>query len=133
MDVEDRSALRLNFKTDQNRRIFQDHSHVFYLLSRPTKIKANINVNVQGKRGNIAQVYPAVEYDFIPNNLQQTPYIYNVLGLTLTTMGGGDGGDGQARDEGQGKDGRFKVIKTQEQLKIPKRNVCVLVQFTYRY
>lgn len=47
--------------------------------------------------------------------------------------GGGDGGDGQARDEGQGKDGRFKVIKTQEQLVIPKRNVCVLVQFTYRY
>lgn len=34
-------------------------------------------------------MYPAVEYDFIPNNLQQTPYIYNVLGLTLTTMGGG--------------------------------------------
>lgn len=33
-------------------------------------------------------MYPAVEYDFIPNNLQQTPYIYNVLGLTLTTMGG---------------------------------------------
>lgn len=43
---------------------------------------------MQGKLGNIAQVYPTVEYDFIPNNLQQTPYIYNVLGLTLTTMGG---------------------------------------------
>lgn len=47
-------------------------SHVFEIRERPTKLENNkiINLNVRGKRGNIVQVYPAVEYDFVPNKLE---------------------------------------------------------------
>ena len=45
-------------------------SHVFETRERPTKLENNkiINLNVRGKRGNIVQVYPAVEYDFVMGN-----------------------------------------------------------------
>ena len=84
-------SLRVN--TNQYGRTFQDRSYVFSIRPLPdadsatdneldtpmvdaTAIQEAIsnggqifNVNVRGKRGNIVQVYPSVEYDFSPDAL----------------------------------------------------------------
>ncbi len=52
--------------------VLLDRSHKFEIRKRPASLNnVNIyNMNVRGKRGNIVQVYPAVEYDFVPNQLE---------------------------------------------------------------
>jgi hypothetical protein len=80
--------------TNQYGRTFQDRSYKFAIKKRPTAaaaandnadtpyvpvLKATdvvINVNVRGKRGNIVQTYPSVEYDFVPNRLSLEPGNY---------------------------------------------------------
>merc|ERR1719361_2394556 len=65
-------GLRLAINTAQTGRTFQDRSHPFKVMDVPDTIKATVgankmkNLNVQGKRGNIVQTFPAVEYDFWP-------------------------------------------------------------------
>ena len=89
--------LSLAVNTNQYSRTFQDRSYVFSIKPLPTTdvpastqsdtpainylalnqaLKSGgqiYNVNVRGKRGNIVQVYPSVEYDFVPNQLKLKP------------------------------------------------------------
>jgi len=64
--------VRLAIDTSQYGRTFEDRSFTFDIIKRTSDLKKNdriINVNVQGKRGNIAQIRNCIEYDFVPNNI----------------------------------------------------------------
>jgi len=67
--------LSLAINSDQNGRTFQDRTYVFNVSSKP--VGGNIyNLNMKGKRGNIVQTYPAVEYGFVPKDLSVTTNDY---------------------------------------------------------
>ncbi|EDO37140.1 predicted protein [Nematostella vectensis] len=102
--------LRLAINTAQYGRTFQDRSHLFKLITRTKAVSEDqdiYNLNVRGKRGNIVQTFPAVEYDFVPNDL--TIKSNDLLHIQWTGSNshnnGNPAGDGQAGDSGEGTAG----------------------------
>merc|ERR1719373_144470 len=109
-------GLRLALNTAQTGRTFQDRSHVMRVMRYPTgqpgtaamqSAKKIVNVNVQGKRGNIVQTFPAVEYDFWPKIVEVETGDCIAFSWTgsNTHNNGNPAGDGQAGDAGEGRGG----------------------------
>lgn len=125
VDIGGSSPLKLAINTAQFGRTFQDRSHIIRLSSRLTESvpqeKNILNLNVRGKRGNIVQVYPAVEYDFVPNKLtlnKETDVLHIQWAGSNTHNNNSPAGDGQAGDAGEGKGGtdRNNMVETRNPL-----------------
>jgi len=101
--------VRLAINTAQYGRVFQDRSHLFEIRRRPETLKDKKihNLSVRGKKGNIVEVYPGVEYDFVPNRLvmKQGDFIH------IQWTGNNDkGAAGEGPGNRNGRDDRSNML-----------------------
>ena len=120
--------VRMAVNTAQYGRIFEDRTYTFDIEKRPSYFKDITihNINVQGKRGNIAQVRNCIEYDFVPNNItiSQNDYIhFQFIGSDYNPQG--NDGEGRAGTDRSNvvmiethKDNLPSVNETEESLQV---------------
>lgn len=99
MNTSQGVPVRLAINTAQYGRTFEDRTYTFNIIPRPQDLQSETihNVNVQGKRGNIAQVRNCIEYDFVPNKLliHQNEYVhFQFIGSDFNPPG--NDGEGRA-------------------------------------
>ena len=102
--TKDGIELQLALDTAQIARTFQDRTHTFKILQRTDynidDSETIENLQVRGKRGNIVQTFPAVEYDFSP---QRTVMDKNSL-LHIQWAGSNSNPNGNAGQGTRGTD-----------------------------
>jgi plastocyanin len=110
-------GLRLAINTAQTGRTFQDNTHTFLVCERPSNFDGDniLNVGVRGKRGNIVQTFPAIEYDFEPKHIfvSEGDCLHFQWTGSNTHNNGAPGGDGQTGDAGEGRGGSDRSTLTQ--------------------
>jgi len=102
--VDGKTKLQLALNTAQLARTFQDRTHVFYLKPRnslPSRFKNSkiIYIGGMGKRGNIVQAYPAMEYRFVPERISVTTNDVLCFAWSGSNNNPNNAGEGQARSD----------------------------------
>jgi len=99
--VDGKTKLQLALNTAQLARTFQDRTHVFYLKPRPEKIKNSrvVYIGGMGKRGNIVQTYPAMEYRFTPERVTVSTKDVLCFAWSGSNNNPNNDGEGQARSD----------------------------------
>eukprot|EP00930_Biecheleria_cincta_P029979 TRINITY_DN20799_c0_g2_i1.p1 TRINITY_DN20799_c0_g2~~TRINITY_DN20799_c0_g2_i1.p1 ORF type:complete len:1459 (-),score=258.41 TRINITY_DN20799_c0_g2_i1:61-4437(-) len=127
LDLGDEYRLQLQVNTNQYGRTFQDRSHSFYVSKRPESVPENariVNYNVRGRRGNIVQVYPSVEYDFVPQELtvEQGDYLHFQWTGSDANAKGNDGNGRQGTD----RSNLVQVQNSEENVPLPLKKHTLL-------